>query len=109
MAPPKKIKAAPAVEAQEGEDSGEVEVQKAPKAKALKMYKITFHGEGGDVEIAHNYQLNVYKRNVETTIDENFLGVLRDAVVHTVTKGKEADGPEQHVKIPCYQYTVEPI
>lgn len=107
MAPPKKIKAAPEVAPQDGEDSGEVEALKAPKAKALKMYKITFHGEGGDVEIAHNYVLNVYKRNVETTIDENFLGVLRDAVVHTVVKGE--DGVEQHVKIPNYQYTVEPL
>lgn len=72
----------------------------APKVKALKQYKITFHGEGGDVEIAHNYKLNLYKRNVETTIDEHFLGVLKDAVVQTVVDGKE-------VRIPMYSYTVE--
>jgi len=72
----------------------------APKAKALKQYKITFHGEGGDVEIAHNFKLNLYKRNVETTIDEHFLGVLKDAVVQTVVDGKE-------VRIPMYNYTVE--
>ena len=72
-------------------------------AKAeLKQYNITFHGEGGDVEIAHNFKLNLYKRNVPTTIDEHFLAVLKDAVVHTVVDGKE-------VKIPMYSYSVEPI
>jgi poly(3-hydroxyalkanoate) synthetase len=68
----------------------------------LKQYKITFHGEGGDVEIAHNFKLNLYKRNVETTIDENFLAVLKDAVVNTVVDGKS-------VKIPMYSYTTEAI
>jgi hypothetical protein len=68
----------------------------------LKQYKITFHGEGGDIEIAHNYKLNLYKRNVETTIDEHYLSVLKDAVVKTVVDGKP-------VSIPMYNYTVEPI
>lgn len=68
----------------------------------LKQYKITFHGEGGDVEIAHNFKLNVYRRNVETTIDEHFLAVLKDAVVETVVDGKA-------VRIPMYSYTAEPI
>lgn len=72
----------------------------APKAKPLKQFNITFHGEGGDIEIAHNYKLNLYKRNVETTIDEHFLAVLKDAVVQTVVDGKE-------VRIPMYSYTVE--
>jgi poly(3-hydroxyalkanoate) synthetase len=71
-------------------------------AKEPKQYKITFHGEGGDVEIAHNFKLNVYKRNVETTIDENYLAVLKHAVVHTVVDGKE-------VTIPQYNYTVEAL
>lgn len=72
------------------------------KDTGLKQYKITFHGDGGDVEIAHNYKLNVYKRNVETTIDEHFLAVLKDAVVQTVVDGKE-------VRIPMYSYSVEPV
>jgi hypothetical protein len=74
-------------------------------AKAeLKQYKITFHGEGGDVEIAHNFKLNVYKRNVETTIDENFLGVIKNAVVYTQIKGD--DGKMKPVTIPQFSYTV---
>ena len=72
------------------------------KDTGLKQYKITFHGDGGDVEIAHNFKLNVYKRNVETTIDEHFLAVLKDAVVQTVVDGKE-------VRIPMYSYSVESI
>lgn len=84
------------------------ELTKGPrKSAALKMYKITFHGEGGNVEIGHNYRLNSYPRNVETTIDELFLGVLRDAVVTTTVKGE--DGKERHVTIPQYSYSVEPV
>lgn len=74
-----------------------------PKAKrAIKQHKITFHGEGGDVEIAHNFKLNVYKRNVETTIDDHFLAVLKDAVIETTIDGKA-------VRIPQFSYSVEPI
>jgi len=78
-----------------------------PKAKALKQYKITFHGEGGDVEIGHNFKLNLYKRNVETTIDENFLGALKLAVIHTIIQ--DADGKNKSVTIPIYQYSVEAL
>jgi len=83
------------------------EVMEKPAKKALKQYKITFHGEGGDVEIGHNYKLNLYKRNVETTIDENFLGALKAAV--TTTKIQDADGKWKQVSIPTYQYTVEDL
>lgn len=72
----------------------------AAAEKAPKKFKITFHGEGGDIEIAHNFKLNVYKRNVETVIDEHFLGVLKHAVVQTVVDGKP-------VTIPQYNYTVD--
>ena len=76
----------------------------APKAKksALKQYKITFHGKGGDVEIAHNFKLNVYQRNVECIIDENFLGVVKNAVIHTEVDGKS-------VSIPQLSYSIESI
>lgn len=77
------------------------------KESALKQYKITFHGEGGDVEIAHNFKLNIYKRNVETTIDENFLAVLKDAVVHTVVQ--DENGKERAVRIPMYSYSTEAL
>jgi hypothetical protein len=75
-----------------------------PAKKALKKFKITFHGEGGDVEIAHNFKLNIYKRNVETVIDEHYLGVLRDAVIHTVIE--DADGKRKNVTIPMYSYSL---
>ena len=80
--------------------------KKEPK-KELKQFKITFHGEGGDIEVGHNFKLNLYKRNVETTIDENFLGVVKDAVITTITKDEE--GVEHTVRIPQYSYTVEPL
>lgn len=77
------------------------------KDTSLKQYKITFHGEGGNVEVGHNYKLNSYPRNVETTIDENFLGVVKAAVV-TTTVQDEA-GNARHVSIPQYSFTVEPL
>lgn len=83
------------------------EVQAKPVKKPLKQYKITFHGEGSDVEVGHNFKLNLYKRNVETTIDEHFLGVVKDAVVTTTVKGE--DGKTRNVSIPQYSYTVEPL
>lgn len=83
------------------------EVMEKPAKKGLKQYKITFHGEGGDVEIGHNYKLNLYKRNVETTIDENFLGALKAAVTTTVIQ--DAEGKWKQVSIPTYQYTVEDL
>ena len=81
------------------------EVMEKPAKKALKQYKITFHGKGPDVEIGHNYKLNLYKRNVPTTIDENYLSVLKHAV--TTTQIQDEDGKWQNVSIPTYQYTVE--
>jgi hypothetical protein len=75
-----------------------------PAKKALKKYRITFHGEGGDVEIAHNFRLNVYKRNVETTIDEHYLGVLKDAVVTTTVQ--DENGARKKVTIPMFSYTI---
>lgn len=80
------------------------EVMDKPVKKALRKWKITFHGEGGDVEIGHNYRLNVYKRNVETEIDENYLGVLREAVIHTVVE--DENGKRRNVSIPTVSYTL---
>lgn len=82
-------------------------IEKSAKVekKALKQYKIMFSGEGGDIEIGHNYKLNLYKRNVWTTIDENYLGVLRAAVVETVAQ--DAEGKAKAVRIPAYQYELE--
>lgn len=77
---------------------------KAAAKKAPKRYKITFHGDGGDVEIAHNFRLNLYKRNVETEIDEHFLAVLRDAVIHTVVE--DSNGTRKAVTIPMHAYSL---
>ena len=88
-------------------DTTDAEAKAKPKAKALKQYKITFHGEGGDIEISHNFKLNVYKRNVETTIDENYLAVAKDAVVDTEIE--DENGKRHRVRIPQLSYTVEPI
>ena len=80
---------------------------KAERKKALKIYKITFHGNGGDVEIGHNFKINQYKRNVEALIDENFLQVVKDAVIHTEIE--DENGKRQRVTIPTFQYTAEPV
>ena len=84
------------------------ETMEKPEAKAtkkaLRKYKITFHGEGGDVEIIHNLKLNVYKRNVETVIDQHYLGVLRDAVVHTFVQ--DENGKRKAVTIPMHSYSL---
>jgi hypothetical protein len=76
--------------------------EKKPVKKGLRKWKITFHGEGGNIEIGHNYKLNSYPRNVETVIDEHYLGVLRNAVVETVVQ--DADGKYKAVRIPQHSY-----
>lgn len=80
------------------------EVMEKPVKKALRKWKITFHGEGGDVEIIHNFKLNLYQRNVETVIDENYLGVLKDAVVHTFVQ--DENGVRKTMTIPTIQYSL---
>jgi hypothetical protein len=72
--------------------------------KPLRKWKITFHGDGGDVEIGHNARLNVYKRNVETVIDEHYLGVLKDAVIQTVVE--DESGKRRQVTIPTISYSL---
>ena len=77
---------------------------KAEKSKKLRQYKITFHGDGAPVEIGHNYRMNIYPRNVETTIDENYLDVLRQSV--TKTRKQDGMGNWSDVAIPTYSYTL---
>jgi hypothetical protein len=83
----------------------------ADEKQKVKMFKITFHsGDAGteaeDVQIALNGKLNLYKRNVEALIDENFLGVLKDAVVYTEIE--DANGKRVPVTIPRFAYSVTP-
>jgi len=80
------------------------------KRKSPKLYEITFHNDGNDssdVVIGWDYKLNQYKRNVRTTINENFLSALKDAVIYT--KVKDADDKEIAVTIPRFSYTVNPL
>ncbi len=79
----------------------------AAEAKPKKMYRITFLGEGGDVEIGHNYKLNVYQRNKPCLINEDYLQVVKDAVV--TTEHQDADGNKKTVRIPQLQYEVEAV
>lgn len=78
-------------------------MQSAPEVVVKKKYKITFHGEGGDVMVGHNYKLNVFKRNVETVINEDFLDVLKNSVIKTKNEAGE------DVSIPTHNYSVEAI
>lgn len=77
---------------------------RAEKPKKIKQFKITFHGDGAPVEIGHNFRMNVYPRNIETTIDENYLDVLRHSI--TATRRQDEAGNWQNVSIPTYQYTL---
>ena len=88
-------------------DNPVVDAKADKKAKPIKQYKIMFSGEGGDIEIGHNYKLNLYKRNVWTTIDENYLGALRAAVVETVVQ--DSEGKMKQVRVPAYQYELEAL
>jgi len=88
-------------------DNPVIDAKADKKAKPIKQYKIMFSGEGGDIEIGHNYKLNLYKRNVWTTIDENYLGALRAAVVETVVQ--DSEGNMKQVRVPAYQYELEAL
>lgn len=88
------------------------EVAEKPEVKKPKMYKIIFNsGENGtekeDVVIGWNGKLNQYKRNVEALIDENFLSVLKDAVIHTHVQ--DEDGKQIAVTIPRFSYSVTQV
>lgn len=75
-----------------------------------RMFTVTIHpGPGNDmsdVVIGHNYVLNVYQRNVPVQMAENYLRVLRDAVVTTTVQSPDGQ-MTQAVSIPQYSYTVD--
>lgn len=90
-------------------------IEKPAEKKAavapLAMFKVTIHsgedkGDKGDVVMAHNYKQIVIQRDQEVTINENFLNVLKHAVVETSIKSD--DGKITQVKIPRFSYTVTP-
>jgi hypothetical protein len=85
--------------------------EKKAAAAPPAMFKVTIHsGEGeadkGDVPIIHNYKQIVIQRDKEVTINENYLNVLKDAVVNTSIKSE--DGKITPIKIPRFSYTVTP-
>jgi len=75
-----------------------------------KMFKVTIHsgedkGDKGDVVLVHNYRQILIQRDKEVTINENFLGVLKDSVITTTAKNeKNEDVP---VRIPRFSFSVE--
>ena len=87
----------------------EREVIKAPRK--LKEYYITFHsgvgGDNSDITISHNHVTNRYMRNQRVKINENYLSVLKDAVIDTEVRGE--DGKVQKIRIQPYTYSVEEI
>jgi len=82
------------------------------KPTKVKQYKITINSEadvkggGGDVFIGWNGRQNLYKRDVECPIDQNFLDVLKATVIETKIEG--ADGTMRSVRVPRFTYSVEP-
>jgi len=72
-----------------------------------KMYYITFLGEGGDVELVHNYKLNIYKRNEKCLINEDFLHVVKSAVVQTEVQ--DGENSTKSVRIPQLTYELEAV
>lgn len=84
---------------------------KAAKAEPLKKFKVTIHsgedkGDKGDVFLAHNFNSVLIQRDKEVVIDERFVGVLNDSVIHTITKDEE--GVERPARIPRFSCTITP-
>lgn len=81
------------------------------KPVAKKQYKVIINsgeGEGdkGDVVLVHNYKQILIKRDVEVTIDAEFVDeVLKHSKIETTIKGE--DGKEKTVHIPRFSYSVE--
>ena len=80
-------------------------------SKKLKEYWITFHsgmgGDNSDIPISHNHVTNLYKRNERAKINENFLSVLKDAVIDTEIRTE--DNKVKKIRLQPYTYTVEEI
>lgn len=83
------------------------EIRPEVKAEKPKRWKVTIHsinGDNSDVVVGHNFKINQYKRNVEVEMDDNYLEVLKGAVVHTTVQ--DQNGVETEVSIPMHAYTV---
>lgn len=86
-------------------------VEKATKAKAPKMFKLTIHsgedkGDKGDVFLGHNGKSYLIQRDNEAIVPECVIDVLAHTVIETVIK--DESGNERIVKIPRFAYNVSP-
>lgn len=84
---------------------------KEDKVDDSKKFRVTIHsgedkGDKGDVFLAHNFQSVLIQRDQEVILDEKFVNVLNDSVIHTITK--DEDGIEKPVRIPRYSFTIAP-
>jgi hypothetical protein len=85
--------------------------KEAKAAESGKKFRVTIHsgedkGDKGDVFLAHNFHSVLIQRDKEVVLDEKFVNVLNDSVIHTITK--DEDGTERPIRIPRYAFTVSP-
>ena len=83
--------------------------------KPLKMYKIMFHevdGNKSDVEIIHNYRKMVFPRGKWKEIDENFVGVVKDAIHQSTRVLRDhvtGENIVEEINRPVLHYSLEAI
>jgi hypothetical protein len=86
----------------------------------LKMYKVTINsGESesdkGDVTLVHNYKQITIQRDKEVEISENYVNILKDAVVVTAIRdenGKpvlDKDGNEKVTKSARFSTNIQAV
>jgi len=85
--------------------------KKAEKAVAPKMFKLTIRSgedesEKGDVVLSHNYKQIQIKRDQEVVVGEQYIEVLKHAVMHTETK--DANGKMRSASVSRFSFQAEP-
>lgn len=84
----------------------------SPKAgKAPKMFNIRINSgedaaDKGDVVVAHNFKQYVIQRDVNATVNEHIVNVLKDAVIETTAKDDK--GAERNIRISRFSFSAEP-
>jgi hypothetical protein len=89
----------------------EVKEPKAAKAAPRKV-KVTIHsgedkGDKGDVFLSYNYKPILIQRDQPVEIDVGYLECLKHSIVETVVKNDKNE--EVAIRIPRYNYSVEPL
>lgn len=89
----------------------EVKADAKAEKKSKKVRVTIFSGEDkgdkGDVFLSHNYDPILIQRDQPVEIDARFLECLKHSVIETIVKNEQ--GVEVAVRIPRYNYTVEPL